>query len=143
MSTEEQNLTSLVNFILENYRYEDREKLTDFLLDNGPKLEMLKGLVGCYKSYFGDDAVMKLRVRPHGDDRLPKRSLLVHIYTNNLTENESPVLDRFFNECVKGKSGRKDDSPEEDRILFQARPLSQVDEVFATYEKAAGGNQGR
>jgi len=142
MSEENQNLTSSVNFILDNYRYEDRDRLAEFLRDNGHKLEMLKSLVARYKDYFGADAVLKLRVRPHGEDRNPKRSLLVHIYTNNLEEEEGgrPVIDRFIDECVKNKSVTVDESPEEeaDRILFQAKPMSQVDEVFSTYEKTQG-----
>lgn len=141
MSEENQSLTSSVDFILDNYRYEDRDRLTEFLRDNGHKLEMLKSLVARYQDYFGADAVMKLRVRPHGEDRNPKRSLLVHIYTNNLEEEGGrPVIDRFIDECVKNKSAAAGESPEaeEDRILFQARPMSQVDEVFSTYEKTQG-----
>lgn len=138
---EGQNSTPPINFILNSYGYEDRDRLAEFLSDNEHKLEMLGSLVGCYKDYFGDDAVVKLRVRPHGDDRIPKRSLLVHIYTNNFEEGGRPVLDRFIEERVKNRSGGQGESPEVDRILFQARPLSQKDEVFPVYEKFAGRNR--
>jgi hypothetical protein len=137
---EAQKFTSNINFILNNYGYEDHDRLAEFLSDNEHKLEMLRGLVDCYKDYFGDDAVMKLRVRPHGDDSLPKRSLLVHVYTNNFEEGGRPVLDRFIEECVKNKLGEQGESPEVDRILFQARPLRQKDEVFPVYEKSSGGH---
>src|SRR5207302_591390 len=89
----EQGFTPPINFILNNYFYEDRDRLVDFLSDNEHRLEMLRSLVDCYREYFGGGAVMGLRVLPHGDYRLPKRSLLVNIYTDNVEEGGRPVLD--------------------------------------------------
>lgn len=127
----EQGFTPPINFILNNYFYEDRDRLVEFLSDNEHRLEMLESLVGCYREYFGGGAVMRLRVLRHGDDGIPKRSLLVNIYTDNFEEGRRPVLDRFIAECVKDKYPRKGDEPEADRILFQAKPLSEVHEIFA------------
>jgi hypothetical protein len=129
----EQGFTPPINFILNNYFYEDRDRLVEFLSDNEHSLEMLRSLVGCYKEYFGGGAVMRLLVLPHGDDRLPKRSLLVNIYTHNFEEGGRPVLDRFIAERVKDKYPPKGDEPEADRILFQAKPLSEAYETFLAW----------
>lgn len=125
----EQGFTPPINFILNNYFYEDRDRLVEFLSDNEHRLEMLGSLVGCYREYFGY-AVMELRVLPHGDDRIPKRSLLVNIYTDKFEEDGRPVLDRFVAERVKDKSPRKGDEPGSDRILFQTKPLREAYETF-------------
>lgn len=129
----EQGFIPPINFILNNYFYEDRDRLVEFLSDNEHRLEMLGGLVACYREYFGAAAVMRLRVLRHGDDGTPKRSLLVNIYTDNFEEGGRPVIDRFIAERIKDEYPRKGDEPEADRILFQTKPLSEVYETFPAY----------
>lgn len=126
----EQGFTPPINFILNSYYYEDRDRLVEFLSNNEQRLEMLGSLASCYREYFGGGAVMRLRVLPHGDDGLPKRSLLVTVYTNDFDEGGGAALDRFIAERVKDKYPRKGDEPEADRLLFQVKPLREAYETF-------------
>jgi hypothetical protein len=137
MSRDDRDPNGDIDFIVSSCRYEDVDRLTDFLRDNPHKLVVLRRIIDTYKNYFGQDAVLKLRVRPHGEENVPRRSLLVHIYAERREDAEGgPIIESFIEREVKGVAPAREE-PELDRILLQARPMSQVGEVFETYEKGA------